>query len=170
MVSAQPSLRNDQREVFHSDLYEIDTMGNNPSFTYYVVIVLTVINVLSLLVWFFITNLIKVSSGVSVSTTASVTDIGYSSLSATGNANNGTITFTIGEPVPADATLPITVTFPYVPPSSFRVGVFGLTVGNANATNLPFTVTNIGSQSFTFVNAFPFSANTTYTVGYVVTY
>ncbi len=144
-------------------------MGSNTSFLYYVIVAITIFNVLSLLIWFSITNVIRLTSGISVSSTTSSSTL-YDELTGTGSINSGIITFTTGDDIPPNSELPITITFPYIPPGSFVVAVIGITAGGSNASSLPFNVTDTTSNSFTFVNGFPLSPNTEYVVSYVTAF
>lgn len=144
-------------------------MGNSPSFGYYVFIIFTILNIMTLFIWLSIINVIRLTSGVIISVNGTPT-VGYTGLSGSGSVNNGNISFTIVDPVPSNGTLPIRVTFPYVPPTSFQVAVIGVSAGNFNASQLQFNVIDKGSNYFVFDNGFPFQVDTHYVVSYVVTF
>jgi hypothetical protein len=141
-----------------------------PSFFFYVILVLTILNVGALIFWLVLTGVIRTTSGVNITGGVSTGgDVSYTSLSGTGNVNNGIISFTVTSAA-QNGRLPITVAFPYNPPTNFAVAVIGISGGGSSTSDLGYTVTSTTANSFTFVNDFPFTAGATYVVSYVVVF
>ena len=148
--------------------------NNGLSFIYYVLVILTVFNVMTLFIWFSITNLIRITSSATISldpsNTASITN-----LSGSGNGTQGKIEFTtgIGPSGIVGAHLAITVGLPSNT-SNYEAAVVCMTVTD-NTTNtttpgitLNFPVIKQSINSFTFTNGNPLNPQTTYILSYVV--